>query len=165
MFEITKFYTPSLNNSLVISVKQKHKENIRTAAMLLFYIPQRKYLNKSCMLSEDVILYIISGPYIKWLWYRSHLTSSRVCYVVITDFKKVKATARSCGDAHIITFIPNFANMSHLLQKFKRGLTQRGDPISPSFRKENRLKMAYTNIIPIISGSGRLLDGKQAACI
>jgi hypothetical protein len=52
---------PSSNDSLVISNKPRDKKAYRpsyhAAAMLLFYILQ------SCMLSEDLLLYIISGPY------------------------------------------------------------------------------------------------------
>jgi hypothetical protein len=52
------FQTPrSLSDPLATSVKLKSKENIRTAAILFFYILQRKYLNKSRMPTEDVIIF------------------------------------------------------------------------------------------------------------
>jgi hypothetical protein len=34
----TKFHVPSSNDSLVIAIKPKAKENVRKVAMLLFYI-------------------------------------------------------------------------------------------------------------------------------
>jgi hypothetical protein len=37
---------PRLNNSLLTAIKPKAKNNVRTTAILLFYILQKYYLNK-----------------------------------------------------------------------------------------------------------------------
>lgn len=57
MFKIylyTRFYMPSHSSSLVTVMKLKAKESVGTAAVLLFYIIQKHYLNKSCIIFQDV---------------------------------------------------------------------------------------------------------------
>jgi hypothetical protein len=49
-------------NSLVIAIKPKANDNFRTAAMLLFHILQRSYLNKRGMFFEDLLPYTTSEP-------------------------------------------------------------------------------------------------------
>jgi hypothetical protein len=50
----TGFYMPSHSSSLVIAMKLKAKESVGTAA-ILFYIIQKYYLNKNCMLFQDLL--------------------------------------------------------------------------------------------------------------
>jgi hypothetical protein len=64
----TKFHMPSSNGSLVIVVKLKAKENVRTAAMLLFYSLQKIYLYKNCMFRNYLLAKPSSVPYIKWFF-------------------------------------------------------------------------------------------------
>jgi hypothetical protein len=54
----TKFHTPSSSDSLVVAIKPKAKENVRTAAMLLFYILYTKKMNKTSILFEDLLPHI-----------------------------------------------------------------------------------------------------------
>lgn len=56
----TKFHIPSLRGSLLIGAKLKAKEDLWKSAMLLFYILQIHYVVRSCMLCQDLLLYIIS---------------------------------------------------------------------------------------------------------
>jgi hypothetical protein len=60
------FQMSSYTGSFIISVKLNGKENIHMAKMLVFYILQKNYLNKNCMFFNDLLPYIISGPYGKW---------------------------------------------------------------------------------------------------
>jgi hypothetical protein len=52
---LAQFHTPVSSVSLVIAITPKAEENLRAAAMLLFY------LNKSGTLFQDLFQYIISG--------------------------------------------------------------------------------------------------------
>jgi hypothetical protein len=51
------------------------------ATMLLFYILQKKYLNKSCIIFEYLLPYITPRSKIKWQYYPAHLTSLHIHHV------------------------------------------------------------------------------------
>jgi hypothetical protein len=52
----------SSNGSTAVGVKPGDEANVRTVAMLLFYMLQEKFLNKSCIYSYDLLPHIILGP-------------------------------------------------------------------------------------------------------
>jgi hypothetical protein len=47
---------------LIFAIKPKVKEEFYIAAILQFYILQKFYLNKSCMLLQYLLPHIIAGP-------------------------------------------------------------------------------------------------------
>jgi hypothetical protein len=51
----TKFHVPSSNYSLVAAAKPKVKTHFRTAAMLLFDIQQKYYLNEICIFCRGIL--------------------------------------------------------------------------------------------------------------
>jgi hypothetical protein len=52
-----KFHTPRYNGPLVVVIGRKAKENVRTVAMLLFYILQTHYLNKSYIFRRSLTIH------------------------------------------------------------------------------------------------------------
>lgn len=56
----TKFHIPRSSDSLVITVKPKAIENVRTTPMLFFYIQQKYYLKTGFVFSKT-FPYFISG--------------------------------------------------------------------------------------------------------
>jgi hypothetical protein len=80
---------PSSNGSLGITIRSKVRGNIRTAAMMLFYILQENNVNKMCIAFNYLLPYIIHNlslsvaivdptPYIRMFY-----------HVVITGFRKL----------------------------------------------------------------------------
>jgi hypothetical protein len=60
----TKFHILIFSGPLIIALKVK--DNVRTAAMFLFYILQKKCHNKGRIFFEDPSPYITSWSNIKW---------------------------------------------------------------------------------------------------
>jgi hypothetical protein len=58
----TKFHMSSAIGSLVAAIRLKVRESVWMGAILLFYILQKYYLNKSSILFQVLLLYITSGP-------------------------------------------------------------------------------------------------------
>lgn len=58
----TRLHMPSSKNSLFIAIKQKAKYKFHAAAILLAYILQYYYFNKSFMIFEQILSYAISRP-------------------------------------------------------------------------------------------------------
>jgi len=58
----TEFHSPSSNCSLVTANELTGKENLFTATMTLYYILQKYYLCKICLLAQDLLLHTIPGP-------------------------------------------------------------------------------------------------------
>jgi len=73
-------------------------------------------LTKDAYCFEDLLLYISSGPCIKWCWCHSHFISSCIHNVVFVDYKKIKHM--SSGGITGITFVQN-VKICHLVQKLK----------------------------------------------
>jgi hypothetical protein len=69
----------------------------------------RELLYHSCVFFEYLLSFIIVWPYIKWRKCRSHLTSSFVRHVGITDCRNLKSAGTNLGAACSgTTFIPVF---------------------------------------------------------
>jgi hypothetical protein len=60
IYSRTKVYIPNFCGSLVIAIRSKAKENLRTAVKLFFTVYKKKFPNKRCIFSEYLLLYIIS---------------------------------------------------------------------------------------------------------
>ena len=63
---------------------------------------------------------IISEPCIKWQWYHSHLTSLRVCCLVITDCRISQILNKIYWHINGITFSPTAMILEELVKKYKR---------------------------------------------
>jgi len=86
----TKCHMSISHGSLVTPLKVKAKYGFHAVTIHLFFIVQAKnYLKRSCIFLEYLLTYTTSGSYIK---YQTHLTSSCVCHIVITDCMKFKCT-------------------------------------------------------------------------
>jgi hypothetical protein len=59
------FTCPALNNLLFIPLRQKAKYRFHAAAILLSYILQYYYFNRSFIIFEPILSYTISRPLIK----------------------------------------------------------------------------------------------------
>jgi len=61
IYRCIKLYIPRSNSSLITALTPTVKENFRKAAMLLFYILQKRFFNKSCVFFEHVLPCLIPG--------------------------------------------------------------------------------------------------------
>jgi hypothetical protein len=89
-----------MNISLVIAVKLSHGRHIVA-------------LHYTKTVFEGLLKYMISGLYIK---YRSHLTSSYVCHVVIAHHRKFKSTRFGVSSIGI-KLIPSFVKVGSVVSK------------------------------------------------
>jgi hypothetical protein len=83
VYGLSLFQSSHVNGSLIIDIIPKAKANVCIAAILLLYILQKHYHNKSYRFSQDLLVFEdtkVSGY--------SHLTSLHVCRAVITDHVK-----------------------------------------------------------------------------
>ena len=62
MYIRNKLYVPNFNYAFNISIKSIAEENILPAAMLLTYILQEYYLNRSCIFFPQLLIRIIPLP-------------------------------------------------------------------------------------------------------
>jgi hypothetical protein len=80
----------SLHNALlVIAVSWKLKINVRTAAILLFYILQRN-ISRQLVYFLRVYCHVSFQDCIKWHWSFCNLTDSFILKLVISDCRKLK---------------------------------------------------------------------------
>jgi hypothetical protein len=56
---LKEFPMGSSNDSLVSTIRQKAKENVRTAAILLLFFPQKYYPQQGCVFLHGLTPYII----------------------------------------------------------------------------------------------------------
>jgi hypothetical protein len=111
----TKFHMHGSDSSIVITNKLKAKRIIGMTAMLLYNL-QKYYFNTSNIFCQDLLAYIISGRHTKWRQCRSHLTSSCVLHVDITNCKKLKMHGAGIVSKGIM-LMPSVTKIDQLFQK------------------------------------------------
>jgi len=84
----TNFRIHSRNGPLVISVALN--ENVRTAAMLSFYVLQKTFLNIIYIFFEAMLPHTVSDLYVKYHLCRLHTINSPVHHFAITDCMEFK---------------------------------------------------------------------------
>lgn len=73
----TNLHVPTYSTSFITAIKLKVKECFCLAAMLLFHIPQKYYLNRSCIFFQVILPYIVLGSKRK-CWCDHHFRSLQV---------------------------------------------------------------------------------------
>jgi len=96
--EVSEDRAASIGSRLT-AIKPKTKYRWHADAILLLYILPKHYLDKTYMIFEDLLPYIISVLWINWRYYCFHLTNSCVSYVDITECRNLQITPFGCHPA------------------------------------------------------------------
>lgn len=81
----------------------------------------KRNLNERSIVFTDLLPYVISGPYNKWCYCCSHITSLCGHYADILDCRKPKVEAGVASSG--IISIPDFIKIHSVILKWKHGYT------------------------------------------